>query len=82
MRGSSALYGDLDTLIEVTRKSNEHHPEPILELSFELRRGEPISPIYVQRKRDGTISWLGDGFTFGGSAEKTEKWPKGKYRSL
>lgn len=82
MRGSSALYGDLDTLIEVTRKSSEHHPEPVLELSFELRRGEPISPIFVQRKRDGSIVWLEEGYTFGGTAERTEKYGKAKYKDL
>lgn len=81
LRGSSALFGDLDTLVEVTRKSNEHHPEPILELTFELRRGEPIEPIFVQRKRDGTIEWMGEGFEFGGGAKK-EPMPRGRYYKL
>jgi len=82
MRGSSALYGDLDTLVEVTRLSSEHTPEPVLKLSFELRRGEPIEDLFVRRLRDGTIEWLGDSFTFGGPDVKVSQWPKGKYRSL
>ena len=81
LRGSSAIFGDVDTLVEVTRKSNEHHPEPILELTFELRRGAPIESLYVQRLRDGSIVWLGEGFEFG-QAKKPEQWPKGRYRSL
>lgn len=69
LRGSSAIFGDLDTLIEITRKSNEHHPEPVLELSFELRRGEPIDNLFVQRMRDGSVQWLGEGYQFGTPAK-------------
>jgi RecA-family ATPase len=79
LRGSSAVFGDIDTLLECTRKSTEHTAEPVLELSFELRRGEPIETIYVQRRRDGTIEWLGDDYTFGG--EKDSEF-RGKYREL
>jgi RecA-family ATPase len=82
MRGSSALYGDLDTLLEVTRLSSEHTPEPVLKLSFELRRGEPIEDLFVRRLRNGTIQWLGESFTFGGPTEKATGWPKGKYKDL
>lgn len=84
LRGSSALFGDLDTLIEVTRKSNEHHSEPVLELSFEMRRGEPIEPLFVQRMRDGSVQWLGEGYTFGdsGSSGKRQEWPKTRYGKL
>lgn len=77
LRGSSAIFGDVDTVVEVSRKSNEHHPEPILELSFELRRGEPLEPVFVQRKRDGSIEWQGEGFTFGGT--KAAEFPKSRY---
>jgi hypothetical protein len=38
--------------------------------------------LFIQRHRDGLISWLGDGYCFGGSAEKSEKYPKGKYNEL
>lgn len=65
LRGSSAIYGDIDTYIGVERKSNEHHPEPVLQLDFTLRRGEPIERLFVQRLRDGTIEWLGEGYEFG-----------------
>jgi RecA-family ATPase len=82
LRGSSAIFGDLDTLIEVTRKSNEHHPEPVLELSFELRRGEPMESLFVQRMRDGSINWMGESFTFGDTSPKAQQWPKTRYKSL
>lgn len=82
MRGSSALYGDLDTLLEVTRLSSEHTPEPVLKLSFELRRGEPLEDLFVRRLRNGTIQWLGEDFSFGGPADKASGWPKGKYKDL
>lgn len=83
LRGSSAIFGDVDTVCEVTRKSNEHHPEPVLELSFELRRGEPIESLFVQRRRDGSIEWLGEGYEFGGgSATKTTQWPKTRFAKL
>jgi RecA-family ATPase len=78
LRGSSAIFGDIDTYIEVTRLSNEHHPEPVLRLDFTLRRGEPMEPLFVQRKRNGTIEWLGDGFEFGGA----KSFPKSKYKDL
>lgn len=80
MRGSSALHGDLDTLVEVTRLSHERALEPILKLSFELRRGEPIEDLFVQRRRDGTITWLGPDFEFGSG--KSESYPRGKYKNL
>jgi len=82
LRGSSAIFADVDTLMEVTRLSSEHTREPVQKLSFELRRGEPIEDLFIQRKADGLIEYMGDGYTFGGAAEKIEKWPRGKYRSL
>jgi RecA-family ATPase len=82
LRGSSALFADTDTLLEVTRLSSEHTTEPILKLSFELRRGEPIEDIFLQRKRDGSVVCMGEGFTFGGTAEKTEHYRKAKYQDL
>jgi hypothetical protein len=82
LRGSSAIFADVDTLLEVSRLSSEHSPEPVLKLSFELRRGEPIEDLFVRRARDGTVSWLGEGFSFESPSGTSEKWPKGKYRSL
>jgi len=80
LRGSSALYGDLDTLIELTRKSHERTAEPILEMSFELRRGEPLENLFVKRHRDGTVTWLGSGFAF--NDPYNEKYPKSRYKGL
>lgn len=82
LRGSSAVFADVDTLMEVTRLSSEHTLEPILKLQFELRRGEPIEDLFIKRHRDGVISWLGDGYTFGGPEEKSEKYPKGRFKDL
>lgn len=79
LRGSSAIFGDVDTVCEVTRKSSEHATEPILELSFELRRGEPMSPLFVQRMRDGSINWMGEEFTFGEPA-RNDRMPRAKSR--
>lgn len=83
LRGSSALFADTDTMVEVTRLSTEHALEPILKLSFELRRGEPIEDIFVQRHRDGQVSWMGEGFVWGQTQNgKNENYPKGPYKDL
>lgn len=68
LRGSSAIFGDIDSFIEVQRRSNEHHLEPILEMTFELRRGEPLEAMFFQRLRNGTVKWMGEGFQFGQQA--------------
>ena len=39
MRGSSAIFGDVDSFIELDRKSNEHHLEPVLEMKYEIVPG-------------------------------------------
>jgi RecA-family ATPase len=62
LRGSSAIFADVDTFMEVQRLSPESHPEPVLRLTFEMRRGEPIEPLFVQRLRSGKVIWLGEGF--------------------
>lgn len=80
LRGSSAIFGDIDTYIEVIRLSNEHHPEPILRLDFTLRRGEPMESIFVQRKRTGSIEWMGQGYQFG--SLNADKLPKPKFKDL
>jgi RecA-family ATPase len=59
LRGSTAIYGDADTIVTVERKSTEAVREPILELNFELRCGEPIEPIFVRRTVMGTVEYLG-----------------------
>lgn len=80
LRGSSAIFADTDTLIEVTRLSSEHTLEPVLKLSFELRRGEPIEDLFFHRKKDGIVEYLGDGYTF--ESPNGAKWPKSRYKGL
>jgi RecA-family ATPase len=80
LRGSSAIFADVDTLMEVTRLSSEHSREPILKLSFELRRGEPIEDLFIRRRADGSVTWMGEGFTFGTNGG--EKYPKSSYGDL
>lgn len=65
LRGSSAMFADVDTFMEVQRRSSEHHKEPTLELNFELRRGEPMESIYVTRLRSGKCIYRGEDFTWG-----------------
>jgi RecA-family ATPase len=66
IRGSSAIFGDVDSAILVNRKSAQDHPEPILELEFELRRSEPMAKKYMKRRRSGLVEYVGDSFTTGG----------------
>ena len=78
IRGSSALFGDADALVEVNRMSAPHHKEPTVKLSFELRRGEPIDPIYVKRLQSGICQWMGADFKWG----RPPKEQKGVYDEL
>jgi RecA-family ATPase len=61
LRGSSALFADVDSMIEVINKSGSSSQEPTLELGIELRQGESMPTQYVRRLRDGTIKYLGEG---------------------
>ena len=65
IRGSSAMFGDADALMEVVRKSSPTHKEPTLELGFELRRGEPLESIFIKRLRGGLCEYLGENFHWG-----------------
>ncbi len=58
LRGSTAIYGAADTIMIVESKSELSAKEPLLKLSFELRRGEPILPAYVKRLIDGHIEFI------------------------
>lgn len=69
LRGSSAVFADIDTLMEVERKSTESVMEPILQLTFELRRGEPLPSLYVKRMRDGRVIYMGEEYMWGSAAE-------------
>lgn len=61
LRGSSALFADVDSMIEVVNKSGASSQEPLLELGIELRQGEALAAQYVRRLKDGTIKYLGEG---------------------
>lgn len=60
LRGSSAIFADVDTVMLVDLKSSEKAPEPVIALDFILRRGTPIGQIYVRRMRDGRIVYQPD----------------------
>lgn len=61
LRGSSALYGAVDTVVLVDRISTEEVPQPAIRLSFELRRGKPLLRQYIQRLQTGQVLYLGEG---------------------
>lgn len=84
LRGSSAIGADVDTMIEVNRRSPDATIEPILELTFELRRGEPIERMFVQRLKDGTVEWMGDDYVYGEStaSKRDSSFPKVKFKDL
>lgn len=58
LRGSTAIFGDADSIIIVENTSGKNSPEPTLKLTFELRRGKPFRDQYVKVKPDGNINWL------------------------
>lgn len=62
LRGSSVIFADVDTFIEVSRKSAAHHKEPVIELGFEVRQAEPLHPIFIKRLSSGLCEYLGDDF--------------------
>jgi hypothetical protein len=70
-------------MIEINRRSPEDSLEPVLELSFELRRGEPIPRLFVIRRKDGVVEWMGDDYSYGqGAMAKKDQMPRVKYRNL
>ena len=84
LRGSSAIFADIDTSMDVTRKSSPSALEPVLQLNFELRRGEPLEPIHVRRLRNGTIKYPVEERrpTATATTRKVEKPKKGIYDDL
>jgi len=77
LRGSSAIFGDVDTFMEVDRLSNEYVKEPILQISFELRSDEPLEPFYCKRLKSGEVVWMGEDFVWGGKdrlPRRASKW--------
>ena len=71
LRGSSAIFADTDTFVEVKNRSGVTNREPVLELDFELRRGEPLEPVFVKRHRNGSIEYMGEGYKFGTGARRS-----------
>jgi RecA-family ATPase len=60
LRGSSAIFADVDTYIEVANISGTQSAEPTLKLSLELRQGEPLKAQYVKRQKNGRIVYIGE----------------------
>lgn len=60
LRGSSAVFADVDTLILVDRQGASNVREPVIKLEMELRRGEPIESIYLKRNRHGICEYIGE----------------------
>ena len=60
LRGSSAVFADVDTLILVDRQGASNVREPVIKLEMELRRGEPIETIYLKRNRFGICEYIGE----------------------
>lgn len=60
LRGSSAVFADVDTLILVDRQGASNVKEPIIKMEMELRRGEPFEPIYIRRLKSGRCEYIGE----------------------
>ena len=81
LRGSSAIFADTDTFMEVVRKSSASTKEPIIKLDFELRRGEPLEPIFVKRRLDGSVEYVET--DYGGASEyRPRPQHRGPYADL
>ncbi len=76
LRGSSAVFADTDTFLDVTRESSAASKEPLLKLSFELRQSEPIEPLRVRRLASGLITFMqeGDAPEKRARAPREERW--------
>lgn len=59
LRGSSAVFADVDTLLLIDRQGPSNTKEPTIKIEFEVRQGEPIDPIHVRRTRTGVCEYLG-----------------------
>lgn len=58
LRGSSAVFADVDTLILVDRQGASNAKEPVIKLEFEIRQDEPLDNIYVRRTKSGVCEYL------------------------
>jgi RecA-family ATPase len=58
LRGSSAVFADVDTLVLVDRQGSASTKEPTIKLEFEVRQDEPLDNIYVRRTKTGVCEYL------------------------
>ena len=82
LRGSSAIFGDVDTFIELERLSPGGVLEPTLRLSFELRQAEPLEQMYLKRLATGECVYLGEEFRWGRSSEGAMSNSRNKFKGL
>lgn len=81
LRGSSAIFADVDTCCIVERISSETAQEPVLELDFELRCGAPVEKLYVKRLSDGRVEYMGTDFSPPRPPQSARKSRGGVYRA-
>jgi RecA-family ATPase len=77
LRGSTAIFGDADSIIIVENTSGKDALEPTLKLTFELRRGKPMRNHSVKVMADGNIRWLRE--DHGGEVPLPKEAPKDTY---
>jgi RecA-family ATPase len=58
LRGSSAVFADVDTLILIDRQGASTTKEPTIKLEFEVRQDEPLDNIFVRRLKSGICQYL------------------------
>ena len=80
LRGSSAVFADVDTVVELERLSEESVKEPILKMNFEMRRGEPLESLYMKRLLNGQVVYLGEQFLWGGKT-RAPQHHRSKYQN-
>lgn len=78
LRGSSAIFADVDTVMLVDLKSSEKAVEPVLQMDFILRRGTPVGEIYVRRMKDGRIFYDPD-LVWGSKDDEPTRMSKGRF---
>lgn len=63
LRGSTALFGSVDSVMIVENISSKDAKEPILQLSYTLRHDENLLPMYFRRRLSGLLTYVGEGWT-------------------
>jgi RecA-family ATPase len=77
LRGSSAVFADVDTVVELERLSDENVKEPILKMNFEMRRGEPLESLFFKRLLSGAVVYMGEEFRWGSKTQSPH--PRSKF---